>query len=53
MEDPVVKDIAKKHGKTPGQILLKFLVQQDIVVIPKSTNPERLKQNINVRGQKV
>lgn len=49
MDDPVVKDIAKKHSKTPGQILLKFLVQQNIAVIPKSTNPERLKMNINVR----
>lgn len=48
MEDPVVKDIAKKHNKTAGQILLKFLVQQDVIVIPKSTNPERLKQNIDV-----
>ncbi|OXA41725.1 Alcohol dehydrogenase [NADP(+)] A [Folsomia candida] len=48
MDDPVVKDIAKKHSKTPGQILLKFLVQQNIAVIPKSTNPERLKMNINI-----
>ncbi len=48
MEDPVVKDIARKHHKTPAQILLKFLVQQNVAVIPKSGNTDRLKMNINV-----
>jgi diketogulonate reductase-like aldo/keto reductase len=48
MDDPIVKDLAKKHRKTTAQILLKFLVQQDICVIPKSTNAERLKLNISV-----
>lgn len=45
----MVTEIAKKHDKTPAQILLRFLVQQELVVIPKSTNPERLQQNIEVR----
>lgn len=44
-----MKEIAKKHNKTPAQILLRFLVQHKIVVIPKSTNPQRLRQNIEVR----
>ena len=47
MEDPVVVDIAKAHGKTSAQVLLRFLIQQVIVVI-KSTNVERLKQNFYV-----
>ncbi|CAG7693744.1 unnamed protein product, partial [Allacma fusca] len=48
MEDQEVLDIAKNHSKTPAQILMKFLVQQDIAVIPKSTNPERLRQNFDL-----
>uniref|UniRef100_A0A8D8U9F4 Alcohol dehydrogenase [NADP(+)] n=1 Tax=Cacopsylla melanoneura TaxID=428564 RepID=A0A8D8U9F4_9HEMI len=48
MENPVVKKIAEKHSRKPAQVLLKFIVQNDIAVIPKSTNPERLKQNINI-----
>ncbi|CAG7724517.1 unnamed protein product [Allacma fusca] len=48
LEDPEVLDIAKSHSKTPAQILMKFLVQQDIAVIPKSTNPERLRQNFDL-----
>lgn len=48
MSNPVVMKIAKKLSKTPAQILLKFIVQKDIAVIPKSTNPERLKKNIEI-----
>ncbi|CAG7718843.1 unnamed protein product, partial [Allacma fusca] len=48
LEDQEVLDIAKNHSKTPAQILMKFLVQQDIAVIPKSTNPERLLQNFDL-----
>ena len=40
---PEVVTIAKKFGKTPAQILLNFLVEQKIVVIPKSTNKARMK----------
>jgi diketogulonate reductase-like aldo/keto reductase len=48
LQDPVVSEIAKKHGKTAGQVLLRFLAQQDIVVIPKSVTPSRIKENIDV-----
>ncbi|CAL8103246.1 unnamed protein product [Orchesella dallaii] len=48
LEDPAVLDIAKKHKKTTGQVLLRFLLQQGIAVIPKSTNPDRIKQNIDL-----
>ncbi|XP_033103797.1 glyoxal reductase-like [Anneissia japonica] len=43
--DPVVIQIAKKHGKKPSQVLLKWAVQQGIGVIPKSTNPEHIQDN--------
>ncbi|XP_032521111.2 1,5-anhydro-D-fructose reductase-like [Danaus plexippus] len=42
---PEVADIAKSHGKTTAQVLLRFLVQQKVVVIPKSTSETRLKEN--------
>lgn len=48
MENEVVRSIADKHGKTPAKVLLRFFIQKDIVVIPKSTNPERLAANIQV-----
>lgn len=48
MGDPLVKQLAEKYNKTPGQILLRHLVQQNIIVIPKSGNPERIKSNIDI-----
>jgi len=48
LEDRVVGNVAKKHNKTPAQILLKFLIHEDVVVIPKSGNPERIKQNFEL-----
>ncbi|XP_026808981.1 1,5-anhydro-D-fructose reductase-like [Rhopalosiphum maidis] len=48
MENDVVLSIAEKHGKTPAQVLLRFIVQKGIVVIPKSTNPQRLALNIEI-----
>lgn len=44
----MVKDIANKYNKSPAQILLRHLVQQNIAVIPKSGNPERIKNNIDI-----
>lgn len=49
-EHPVIKDIAEKHGKTPAQVLLRWATQRGIAVIPKSNNPARLLQNLDVVG---
>jgi diketogulonate reductase-like aldo/keto reductase len=49
LDDPKVAQIATKHGKTPGQILLRFLIQLGVAAIPKSVTPARLKQNFEVR----
>jgi 2,5-diketo-D-gluconate reductase B len=47
--DPVIGDIARAKGKTVAQIALRWLVQQDsVVAIPRSSNPERIADNIDV-----
>jgi 2,5-diketo-D-gluconate reductase A len=45
---PVLAAIAKKHGKTPGQVVLRWHVQEGLVAIPKSANPLRMKENLDV-----
>lgn len=47
---PVLAAIARKHGKTPGQIVLRWHVQEGLVAIPKSANPLRMKENLDVFG---
>jgi diketogulonate reductase-like aldo/keto reductase len=42
---PLLVDLAKKHGKTPAQIVLRWHIQLGLVVIPKSTHPQRIKEN--------
>jgi 2,5-diketo-D-gluconate reductase B len=44
-DDAVLKRIGKAHGKTAPQVCLRFLVQQDIVVIPRTSKVERLSEN--------
>jgi alcohol dehydrogenase (NADP+) len=48
LADPVVGKIAKKHSKTPAQVVLRFLIQKGLAPIPKSVTPKRLQENINV-----
>ena len=44
-ENPVIKSIAAKHSCTPAQAIIAWSVNRTTSVIPKSTNPDRLKQN--------
>ncbi|XP_027141039.1 aldose reductase isoform X1 [Larimichthys crocea] len=48
LEDPVVADIAKKHRHSPAQVLLRYHVQQGIVVIPKSDKPHHILENTKI-----
>ena len=48
LEDPVIGDIAKAHGKTPAQVMLRWHLQRGRSVIPKSTKPRRIAENIDV-----
>ncbi|XP_051580054.1 aldo-keto reductase family 1 member B1 isoform X1 [Myxocyprinus asiaticus] len=48
LEDPVVGDVAKKHRRTPAQVLLRYHIQQGIAVIPKSTKPHHILENTKI-----
>jgi 2,5-diketo-D-gluconate reductase A len=48
LDQAVVRDIADGHAKTPAQVVLRWHVQLGCVVIPKSTRPERIRENIDV-----
>ncbi|MGO3608231.1 MAG: aldo/keto reductase [Enterococcus sp.] len=48
LEDPVLTKIAEAHSKTVAQVILRWHLQRDIIVIPKSVHEERIAQNIDV-----
>lgn len=48
MLSPKVAAIATKHGKTPAQVILRWNVQRDVIIIPKSSSPARMAENIDV-----
>lgn len=48
--DPVLSAIAEAHGKSVAQVVLRWLIQRDVVVIPKSVRAERMAQNLDVFG---
>jgi 2,5-diketo-D-gluconate reductase A len=48
LDNPTVRDIARRHGKSPAQAIIRWHLQQGLIVIPKSANPERIRQNIEV-----
>lgn len=47
-QDPVLGEIARSKGKTIAQIALRWLMQQNVAAIPRSSNPERIAQNLDV-----
>ncbi len=48
LQDPVIGEIAKAHGKTPAQAMLRWHLQQGRSAIPKSTKPARITENFDV-----
>ena len=46
--NPTIKNIAQKYSKTPSQVALKFLVQRNIIVIPRTCHKDRMIENINL-----
>lgn len=47
-KDPVIKKIAESHGKTPAQVILRWHIQEGFSVIPGATNPDYIKENIQI-----
>ncbi|MWV47973.1 aldo/keto reductase [Rathayibacter sp. VKM Ac-2803] len=50
LEDDLLGRLASEHGVTPAQVMLRWHVQEGRSAIPKSTNPERIAQNLAVSG---
>ncbi|WP_435113445.1 aldo/keto reductase [Nocardiopsis synnemataformans] len=48
LQDPVIGEIARAHGRTPAQVMLRWHLQQDRQVIPKSVTPSRIAENFDV-----
>ena len=46
--NPLLNEIGKKYGKSAAQVALRFLIQNNVVVIPKSVHKDRMEQNLNV-----
>ncbi len=46
--NPVISSLAKKYGKTPAQIILRWDIQLGVVTIPKSVHRERIEENSKV-----
>ncbi|XP_074122952.1 prostaglandin-E(2) 9-reductase-like [Sminthopsis crassicaudata] len=48
LDDPVLGNIAKKHNRTPAQVVLRYQIQRGVVVLAKSFNQKRIKENFQV-----
>ncbi|XP_036044036.1 aldo-keto reductase family 1 member C15 [Onychomys torridus] len=48
LEEPVLKTIARKHNRSPGQVALRYQLQRGVVVLAKSFNEKRIKENFQV-----
>jgi 2,5-diketo-D-gluconate reductase A len=48
LASPVIVDVAERLGRTPAQVVLRWHVQQGLVVIPKSSDPQRMRENLDL-----
>ncbi|PXW29122.1 UNVERIFIED_CONTAM: diketogulonate reductase-like aldo/keto reductase [Williamsia faeni] len=48
LTDPIITRVGEQYGKSPAQVLIRWHLQNGLIVIPKSVNPDRIAQNINV-----
>ena len=47
-EDSKIKIVAEKHSKTVAQVMLRWILQHDVIIIPKSEHEERIKENADI-----
>jgi 2,5-diketo-D-gluconate reductase A len=50
LDDPAITTIAERHGRSPAQVVLRWITQQGYVTCPKSASPERQRENLDVFG---
>lgn len=48
LDSPVLRDIAQKYSKTPTHIMLRWCIEQGTIPLPKSVQPDRIRQNIDL-----
>jgi 2,5-diketo-D-gluconate reductase A len=48
LDEPVIQQIAQKHGKSSAQVIIRWHLQEGLVVIPKSVTPARIRENLEV-----
>ncbi len=48
LADPVIAEIAARHGKSPAQVIIRWHLDSGLIVIPKSVTPSRIVENFNV-----
>ena len=48
LKDPLILELAEKYGKSPAQICLRFCLQNNVLPLPKSSSPERMRANLDV-----
>ena len=48
LHDEVINEVANEVGKTPAQVVIRWNIQHDVVVIPKSVTPHRIEENLDV-----
>jgi diketogulonate reductase-like aldo/keto reductase len=47
-DEPILQEIADKHGKTFAQVMLRWLIEKDLIILPKSVTPARVQENIDI-----
>lgn len=48
LQDPTINEVAKKYGKSPAQVILRWHLQNEVIIIPKSVTPARIKENADL-----
>jgi 2,5-diketo-D-gluconate reductase A len=48
LDEPTIKSVAEKYGKSPAQVIIRWHLDSGLIVIPKSVRPERIRENIEV-----